>query len=162
MTSNAMPPIAISAADRERLEPLARQAIADGHPVGCFLLSELRRATICAPADLPPNTVRLNNWVSYSADFGWPVTSRLLVCPDDYADESSHLSVLSPVGAALIGLRARSRMPYLGIEGFRHVVSAESLDPPIGLMSLLYLQEDGLAARYDDDGNDDDPGPAAA
>lgn len=163
MPATSIPPIVLSARDRDRLEPLARRAIAERHPVGYFLLAELRRATICAAGDLPRDAVRLDNWVSYRADWGWPVESRMLVCPDDYSNRDAQLSVLSPVGAALLGLRARTRMPYLGIEGLRHVASAESLDPPIGLMSLLYLEEGGLAAReYDDDGNDDDPGPAAA
>jgi regulator of nucleoside diphosphate kinase len=163
MSATSIPPIVLSARDRDRLEPLARRAIAEGHPVGCFLLAELRRAAICAHDDLPHDAVRLDNWVSYRVDWGWPVESRMLVCPDDYSNRDAQLSVLSPVGAALIGLRARARMPYLGIEGLRHVASAESLDPPVGLMSLLQLPAGRSGApEYDDDSNDDDPGPAAA
>ncbi|GIK79132.1 MAG: hypothetical protein KJZ73_12130 [Pseudorhodoplanes sp.] len=156
MSPTSIPPLVLSSHDRDRLEPLARRALAEGHPVGCFLLTELRRAKICAPEELPRDAVRLDNWVSYRADWGWPVESRMLVCPDDYSNRDAQLSVLSPVGAALIGLRTRSRMPYLGIEGFRHIATAESLDPPLGIMSLLYLPAD------DDDDEDDDPGPAAA
>jgi regulator of nucleoside diphosphate kinase len=86
----------------------------------------------------------------------------MLVYPDDYRNADSQLSVLSPVGAALVGLRAGSRMPYFSIEGALHVATAESLDPPVGLLSLLRLPAgddvQAKAVRSDPD----DSGPSAA
>ncbi|MGE3868620.1 MAG: GreA/GreB family elongation factor [Pseudorhodoplanes sp.] len=161
MIREELPPISLAGPDRHRLETLARHAMNEGHPVGGFLLAEVQRATICGENDLPPNVVRVNNWVTFRVDWGFPSESRMLVYPEEYRNAEAQLSVLSPLGAALVGLRAGSRMPYFSIEGMLHVATAESLDPPIGLLSLLRLPappRDAAEAFFDSD----DPGPAAA
>ena len=42
--------------------------------------------------------------------------------------------MLSPVGAALIGIKVGDRMPYLSIEGAFHFVIAVSINPPIKIV----------------------------
>jgi regulator of nucleoside diphosphate kinase len=166
MISENLPPIAIPAPDYSLLDPLARTAARNKHPVARFLLEELRRANICAEAELPANTVRLNNWVTYRLDWGWPSESRMLVRPQDYRGPAAHLSVLSPLGAALLGLSAGARMPFVTLEGVLHVVTAESLEPPMGVLSLLRppstKRAPGAEAGSADPFDPDDPGPAAA
>lgn len=123
-------PVAISAADHSRLEGVVQQASADGHPVADFLRRELRRALVISD-EMPNDVVTLNGWVTYRRDWGWTPETHLLVCPENYRDPFTHLSVLSPLGAALIGLRVGSRVSYRSIEGVAHVASVESLDAPI-------------------------------
>lgn len=131
MNPNLLAPISIPASDHSLLQGVVRQAAADHHPVADFLLGELRRAQIVPLDELPADAVVLNDWVTFRRDWGWPPESRLLVCPEQYRSARLHLSVLSPLGAALIGLRIGGRIPYSSIEGVPHVAMVESLDPPI-------------------------------
>lgn len=133
MTAASLPPVSISEPDRRRLESLVQQAAADLHPVAGFLGSELKRATVLTDEELPADLVMLNDWVTYRRDLGWPPESRLLVCPEDYRSDSIHISVLSPLGAALVGLRVGSQIPYRSIEGLWQVASVDGLDAPIVL-----------------------------
>jgi regulator of nucleoside diphosphate kinase len=92
MISEDLPPIAVPANDYSLLDRLARSAASNKHPVARFLLAELQRANICAEAELPADTVRLNNWVTYRLNWGWPSESRMLVRPQDYRASAAHLS----------------------------------------------------------------------
>lgn len=40
----------------------------------------------------------------------------------------THLSIMSPLGAALSGLRVGSRMPYVDLDGALHLVTVEAID----------------------------------
>jgi regulator of nucleoside diphosphate kinase len=166
MSPDTLPPLSIPARDYRKLHYVAERAVRDNHPVGPFLMAELLRANICEDDELPPDTVRLNHWVSYRMDTGWPAESRILVCPADLRNRAAQLSILSPVGAALIGLRAGSCMPYRSIEGVRHMTTAESLTPPPGVMTLFpgpaaSVKRPGASAPGAFDDPDDD-GPSAA
>lgn len=127
----SLPPVRIPESDYGRLAGVARQAAEDFHPVAGFLLDELRRATVVPESELPIDIVALNGWVTYRFDRGWRAESRVLVCPQDYRSAAVHLSVLSPLGAALVGLRVGDRISYSSIEGIAHVASVESLDAPL-------------------------------
>jgi regulator of nucleoside diphosphate kinase len=103
---------------------LAFNAKNNPHPVSAFLRAEVHRAIVVTHADA--DVVRLNAWVTYRVDWG-PTESRLLVHPDDYASGGCHLSVLSSVGAALIGIRVGDRMPFFDSGKSLHVVTPMSL-----------------------------------
>lgn len=160
MMSAQIPPISIASEDFNVLRQVAVRALEDHHPVSRFLASELERADIHEPA-APLRCVRLNDWVTYRADEGQPLESRVLVLPEKFRTGQLHVSVLSPLGAALVGLRAGSRMPYTGIDGVHHIVTVESLDPPAGVISLRQHRAMKFVSR--DNSNDPDrPGPTAA
>ena len=125
-----LPPVSIPEPDCRRLGDVVRQASADRHPVAAFLACELSRASVLPAHEFPPDTVTLDRWVAFRPDRGWRPERRLLVCPQDYQLAELHLSVLSPLGAALIGLRVGSEIAYRSIEGVRHVASVESLGAP--------------------------------
>lgn len=135
MPSVSLPPVSIPASDHRLLEIVAQQAVDDLHPVAGFLLGELRRATVVPEHELAGDVVALNGWVTYRSDWGWPPETRMLVRPEDYRSPAVHLSVLSPLGAALIGLSVGNRIAYSSIEGLSHVASVESLDEPIGMLA---------------------------
>ena len=105
MSPTSIPPLVLSSHDRDRLEPLARRALAEGHPVGCFLLTELRRAKICAPEELPRDAVGLYRWTHYVDDGAGQPRRVRLVLPTEADIDQGQVSVLSHVGAGLIGLR---------------------------------------------------------
>jgi len=118
------PSVRLPNEDWTRLMALAVDAENDLHPVGSFLKAEVHRATVVEKPD--DDVVRLNAWVTYRVDWG-PTESRLLVHPHDYTSGGHHLSVLSPVGAALIGIRIGDRMPFFEVGRILHVVTPISL-----------------------------------
>lgn len=129
-----LPPVSVPEPDRSRLDEVVRQAAADRHPMAAFLACELSRATVVPADEFPTDTVALDRWVTFRSDRNWQADRRLLVCPEDYKSARLHLSVLSPLGAALIGLRIGSQIPYRSIEGVRHVATVEGLGTgrPVG------------------------------
>jgi regulator of nucleoside diphosphate kinase len=159
MMTDTMPPISIASADLRRLKQVAVRALQDRHPVGRFLFSELERANACAP-EASDRCVRLDEWVTFRADQDGAPESRMLVLPDNFRSSTVHLSVLSPLGAALLGLQAGARMPYVGIDGVPHLAVVESLDPPDGVVSLRQWRSTKSSVHIDD--NPNGPGPTAA
>ena len=123
--------------DWVRLMSLAFDAENDLHPVGTFLRTEVHRAIVME--ELDDDVVRLNAWVTYRIDWD-SAESRLLVHPDDYACGGHYLSVLSPVGAALIGIRVGDRMPFFDFGRMLHLVTPVSLRQEPTTLGLLRRQ----------------------
>lgn len=96
------PAITISTTDFQRLSTVLERhpdnEVADG------LLEELDRATLLEPERMPPGVVTMNSRVRFrNEDSGQEYTIEL-VYPHEVQGDSSRLSVLTPAGAALLGL----------------------------------------------------------
>jgi regulator of nucleoside diphosphate kinase len=118
MSRKFLPKITLSVSDRLRLEQLVSVVAAEDHPAVHFLLAEIRRAEIVPDdSDDLKSTVTKGSSIRYRLNCSSLTDARKLVYPEDYASDRSHVSVLSPLGAALIGLRAGSRMPTLARGG---------------------------------------------
>ncbi|HEX7982900.1 MAG TPA: nucleoside diphosphate kinase regulator [Duganella sp.] len=98
------PNIIVSSLDAERLEilldalPPAEAATHDG------LLDELGRAEIVAPTDVPPGVVTMNSTVRFEIDTPREQLRLTLAYPRDMAGTADAISILTPVGTALLGL----------------------------------------------------------
>nr|WP_315215222.1 nucleoside diphosphate kinase regulator [uncultured Duganella sp.] len=98
------PKIIVSSLDAERLEilldalPPAEAATHEG------LMEELGRAEIVAPQDMPAGVVTMNSTVRFQIDAPPEELSLTLVYPRDLADTADAISILTPVGSALLGL----------------------------------------------------------
>jgi regulator of nucleoside diphosphate kinase len=120
MPANAnLPAVVIHSRDKNALVLVAAIAERLGKPGAEFLMSELRRASLCAAESLPGNVVSLGSRVTYRVD-GLPPTTSALVLPGE-APRSDGLSVLTPLGTALLGLRVGARMVFQS----RHSVESE-------------------------------------
>lgn len=98
------PRITILAADHERLSTLARAA-ANTHPdVSAILTEELDRARVVADAKRAHPFVRMGHLVEYRDDTAGTVRKVTLVYPEDADIGQGKISVLTPIGAALIGV----------------------------------------------------------
>jgi regulator of nucleoside diphosphate kinase len=107
------PPVFISRRDFGRLEHLARVRPAQcADIVARFLVAELGRAIICRDEDLPANVVTMRSRVLLRPDVGRDIESRTLVFPHDYDPSGAVLSILSPIGVGLLGLREGASMAY--------------------------------------------------
>lgn len=103
---------------RDDLLTLTRLAHSVGGPLAQAadqLLAELERARI-VDAELPADCVRLNDHVCYAPAHG-PARDVHLVLPDEADITNGRISVLTPVGAALIGLSAGQSISFTGPRG---------------------------------------------
>lgn len=101
-----LPPVVISAGDRERLVSVAMSALKSDRaaPAASNLLSEVARASIVANEAVPQNVVVMGSEVEIHDDIRKTGARVRLVYPDEAAPGSDSVSVLTPLGVALIGL----------------------------------------------------------
>lgn len=102
-----LPPITLIAADRERLEALA-QASLDRHPqTAGYLAREIERARVLDETKggaTAADFVRMGSTVSFRDDGTGQIREVTLTYPDRADIAANRVSVLTPIGAALIGL----------------------------------------------------------
>ena len=99
----AQPAITISTLDYDRLSNLAESASRHAPEVAAFLLDELGRAYIALGAPNGP-VVCMGSKVEFRDDETRTVQNVRLVYPDQADAQQGRISILTPVGAALIGL----------------------------------------------------------
>jgi transcription elongation GreA/GreB family factor len=145
MSFLTIPNVSIGREDYIRLKKVAETARRKRHPAAPFLLSEIRRARVLDNAP-PDAVVGLGRQVSYRVNFG-PTVRRRLALPENFRDSDRDVSILSQLGAALIGLKARDRMPYRDIFGALHFVTVIDVEQ---------------FARVEITGGPPNPGPQAA
>lgn len=100
------PTIIINELDAERIDRLLEQPAFASLPVADALNAELDRAQMCTPQNMPHDVVTMNSKVKFRDLTTGEMRVRTLVYPAQMTDSATQLSVLAPVGAALIGLRA--------------------------------------------------------
>ncbi|HRP35290.1 MAG TPA: nucleoside diphosphate kinase regulator [Gammaproteobacteria bacterium] len=101
---NARPNIVISSLDAERLEALLASLPKDSFPGRAELEAELARAEIVDPKDIPSTVVTMNSTVRFRVASSTEEFILTLVYPRDMDSSSSKISILAPVGSALLGL----------------------------------------------------------
>lgn len=121
-----LPRIMVTRRDHDRLRTVIERArgCVDDEVVG-FLGRELDRAVICRIGVVPRDIVTMNSRVFYRRHVGLPIETRTLVYDEEDGAVGATLPVLSPLGAALLGVRAGGRMPYATIDGARWVAAVE-------------------------------------
>jgi regulator of nucleoside diphosphate kinase len=165
------PLVTIADADFGRLDALASAGEFAGHPVAGFLGAELERAVIRPTEEIGPDIVRMNSRVAFRIGAGRNIEVRTLVYPEEYARRGGRgdcVSVMTPLGAALIGLRVGATMSYEAANStMQHVTVAAVLHPS----EAVERESDGgdslgragaPAGESRLHWSDDDPGPAAA
>jgi regulator of nucleoside diphosphate kinase len=103
---NAQPRLIISTADAMRLEALIAGRPEESLETAALLEQEIARADIRDSSDMPGQVVRMNSDV-VMLDEATGVERRVrVVYPPDAGSSPHAVSVLAPVGAALIGVSA--------------------------------------------------------
>lgn len=122
------PKIIVSVEDLERLEALtgALPATATGKDA---LREELARAEIVEATEVPPTIVKMNSTVHFSIDASNETFVMTLVYPRGAEKSGNTISVLSPVGTALLGMAAGSCIEWSKPDG--------------GTVNVRVLQVDG-------------------
>ena len=102
---NAKPNIVISERDAERLEVLLAKLPADAFPGKSTLGDELDRADIVDPKEVPARVVTMNSTIRFRVASSKEEFCLTLVYPKDVDESGGTISVLAPVGSALLGLQ---------------------------------------------------------
>lgn len=98
------PTIIVSALDAERLEMLLDSVSGHVFPGKTDLEEELDRATIVRPEEVPPTVVTMNSTVRFRMQPSGEEFCLTLVYPGTPDEEGKTISILAPVGSALLGL----------------------------------------------------------
>ena len=110
-----LPDICISSRDFERIENLLDALPQSYSDVKTRLFAELGRADVVDSSLMPPDVVTMNSRVTFTVlSTGQEITSTL-VYPDDKISQinsGDRLSILSPVGTALLGLSEGSEIEW--------------------------------------------------
>lgn len=114
--NTARPAIVLADAEHESLVSLASEADERLPGVGEALLSELDRAEVVAESELPEDVVRMGSTVSFRSDDGQE-REVTIVYPAKADIAEGKISVMTPIGAALIGLRQGSSINWTARDG---------------------------------------------
>ena len=114
--STQEPRIVVTSSDMERLRTLIDTTAGDKADA---LDAELTRAVVVAPAEVPPDVVTMNSRVVYRDEESSETREVTLSYPKDASLEQGRVSVLAPVGAALLGLSVGQEIEWL-VPGGRH------------------------------------------
>lgn len=109
------PPLILSRFDFERLERLLAR-VGEGENLD-LLQAELDRAEIVDPQDVPPDVVTMNSKVRMVDEATGEEFALQLVFPAAANAEHGAVSVLAPIGSALLGLRVGASIEWPLPEG---------------------------------------------
>lgn len=104
MSTHALPPIALRPDDRTRLEQLAHANMARIPETADYLAREVERARLLPADDAGRDHVAMNSWVTFRDETTGRTRRVMLVYPEHADVSAGRISVLTPIGAALVGL----------------------------------------------------------
>lgn len=121
------PPIVVSSLDMERLETLLDSLPASQAGTREALLEELARADLVEPQDMPLDVVTMNSRVRFVLDNASDEFDMSLAYPKDVNGAPDKLSVLTPVGSALLGLKVGESIAWTRPDGGRFDVTVREI-----------------------------------
>lgn len=111
MPASSAPAIVVSRLDYQRIEALLEDAGKRGIDVSA-LEHELARADVVEPAHMPHDVISMNSTARFRDVNGGDEREFTLVYPRDADADSGRVSVLAPIGSALLGLRIGQRIDW--------------------------------------------------
>lgn len=116
---SSKPPITVSRVDFERIEALLeRLPVAEAAHFDA-LRAELDRAEVVEPAAMPDHIVTMNSTVTFK-DGGHGEQLTLTLVYPAAAGVPGTVSILAPVGSALLGLSRGQQIDWLAPDGHQH------------------------------------------
>ena len=111
------PQIHLLASESDLVASLALRAEARDPVVAAMLLEEIERAELHESATLPADAVRLGSQVHFVDDKTCQLRKVRIVIPGEANIAEGRISILTPMGAALYGLRAGSSIDWPDLDG---------------------------------------------
>ena len=111
------PPIIVSSRDFNRLEQLLDSPGLRRHPAAVALMEELNRADVLPPEQMPEGVVTMHSTVECEDELAGERHTLTLVYPHESNVDTGHVSVLAPVGSALLGLSIGQSIDWSAPDG---------------------------------------------
>jgi regulator of nucleoside diphosphate kinase len=127
-TLQRLPDIVVGGTDHARLTSLANAALDTVPDTAEELLSELERARVVADEAVPRDVVRMGSMVEFESEGDRKRVT--LVFPPDADIAAGKVSVLTPVGAALIGLAKGQSIAWTARDGSSHALTIRAVEQP--------------------------------
>lgn len=112
VNEECLPEIAINADEYARLESLLNNTAEANLSAVEYLERELSRAQIIEPGDHAPDTVHMHSTVTFVDQQTKEERTATLVYPHEANISENKISILSPIGAALIGMYAGEQITW--------------------------------------------------
>ncbi len=135
---NPKPAIAVTRTDSERLWRLAESFAGRNPAVAEELLAELERAKVVDDARIAADVVRMGSSLRFTSDLG-EHRDVTLVFPGEADIAEGKVSILTPIGAALIGLSEGQSIDWTARDGRTHRLTVESVRPPENRAALAAI-----------------------
>ncbi|MBX3552065.1 MAG: nucleoside diphosphate kinase regulator [Pseudolabrys sp.] len=127
---NHLPNITLTTDDSERLRRLADAASEKFPRTAEFLAREVDRATVVDDDGASSNLVTMGKQVVYRDDDTGKTRSVIVVYPDEANLDEGKISVLTPIGAALIGLSVNQSIEFETPTGTTRSLTVMSVRKP--------------------------------
>ena len=111
------PPIVVTRPDYERLSNLADAAMQASSTAGEQLAAELDRAHIVEADQIAPDVVIMHARFNFRDDMSGITRTISLVYPGEENVDEGRISILTPIGAALLGLSEGQSIAWEGRNG---------------------------------------------
>jgi regulator of nucleoside diphosphate kinase len=123
------PAIKLTRSDHARLWHLAESSLVRDPDVADALLAELERAWVVEDDQIGANVIRMGSSLRFTTTSGEDRTV-MLVFPAEADIAQGKVSILTPVGAALIGLSAGQSIDWTARDGRIHQLTVEVVGAP--------------------------------
>jgi regulator of nucleoside diphosphate kinase len=117
LSRGTRPPITLADSEAETLADMAMASLDKSPQVADMLLQEIDRADTFADADLPVDVVTMMSNVVFVDEGTGKEHSVELVYPAEANMAENRISVLTPVGVALIGMRKGNSIDWPNLQG---------------------------------------------
>jgi len=125
MTKKTKPRIILTETDAERLMRLAGTMSSRMPEVADALIAEIERASVVEDSEIPADAVRMGSVVSFEQ--GGFVREVTLVFPGEADIGQGKVSVMTPIGAALLGMLPGNEISYAARDGREQVLKVVSV-----------------------------------
>ena len=125
-----LPPISIRMCDADRLRNIAEAASEKYPQTTEFLAREIDRAEILTDVHSLPGLVTMESEVTFRDDISLQERSVTLVYPEAADVDAGKISILTPIGAALIGLSVGQTIEFQTPGGRWRSLTVLKVDTP--------------------------------
>ncbi|QYX58206.1 nucleoside diphosphate kinase regulator [Roseovarius sp. SCSIO 43702] len=129
--STSIPAVIVDAAELDHLESLAANAMQRQPAVADKLLDELGRAEIVETDRMPRDVVTIGSRVTFRNESTRAEQTITLVYPEDADISRGCVSIVTPIGAALLGLAEGAQFAWDARDSTRHQLTVLKVEPPV-------------------------------
>lgn len=126
---NALPPVTFDRLHETRLRDLAFSTSRTLSDISERLLEELDRGNFVAHEEMPENIINIGSDITFTSGSIRHPQNVILSFPEDADIAARRISVLTPIGVALIGLSAGSHMQWQNRAGETRLLTVHNVKP---------------------------------